>query len=203
MNMAGNRGCICSMLARRRLTRPERLEIIRERKTGVTHKALAAKFGVSERTVYYTLRTENDRKRDNRTRTKQVSVTLSPEELNAFDVVLAKHGIATRSEGVRRLVQSANGIFVPDEYLASELKGFRASLNQVGNNVTQIAKRLNEARLKGIAPVFGDRSLAQIRSLSGFVLDFADQVDLLARRRVEHVTLTANAVLKELADGEE
>ena len=200
MRLAGNRECICSMASRRRLTPEERQEIVRERLKGVTHAALAARFGVSERTVYYTLRTEKDRRRDTRVRTKQVSVTLTPEELRGFDEVLARHGVSSRSAGVRLLIQSANGVFQPDQHLAEELKSFRAALNRVGNNVTQIAKRLNEARAKGIAPVFGDRSLTQLRLLSGFVLDFADQVDALARRRVSHVTLEAHRALKDFSD---
>ncbi len=188
------------MASRRRLTPEERQEIVRERLKGVTHAVLAAQFGVSERTIYYTLRTEKDRRRDTRIRTKQVSVTLTPEELHGFDEVLARHGVSSRSAGVRLLIQSANGVFQPDQHLAEELKLFRAALNRVGNNVTQIAKRLNEARAKGIAPVFGDRSLTQLRLLSGFVLDFADQVDALARRRVSHVTLKAHSALKDFAD---
>ena len=188
------------MASRRRLTPEERQEIVRERLKGVTHAALAAQFGVSERTVYYTIRTEKDRRRDTRVRTKQVSVTLTPEELQRFDEVLARHGVSSRSAGVRLLIQSANGVFQPDQHLAEELKLFRAALNRVGNNVTQIAKRLNEARAKGIAPVFGDRSLTQLRLLSGFVLDFADQVDALARRRVSHVTLEAHRALKDFSD---
>ncbi|MEL6294689.1 MAG: helix-turn-helix domain-containing protein [Pseudomonadota bacterium] len=203
MRMAGNRECICSMVSRRRLTPAERKEIVRERCKGVTHRALAERFGVSERTVYYTLRTEKDRQRDTRVRTKQVSVTLTPQELQGFDQVLARHGIESRSAGVRCLIQSANGIFQPDQHLAEELRSFRAALNRVGNNVTQIAKRLNEARAKGIAPVFGDRSLAQLRLLSGLVLDFADQVDALARRRGSRVTLEAHNALKEFSDAPE
>ncbi len=188
------------MASRRRLTPEERQQIVRERLKGSTHAALAVQFRVSERTVYYTIRTEKDRRRDTRVRTKQVSVTLTPEELQGFDEVLARHGVSSRSAGVRRLIQSANGVFQPDQHLAEELKSFRAALNRVGNNVTQIAKRLNEARAKGIAPVFGDRSLTQLRLLSGFVLDFADQVDALARRRVSHVTLEAHSALKDFSD---
>jgi transposase-like protein len=191
------------MSKRKRLSRDERLAIVRERRNGVTHKALAQKFGVTERTIYYTLRTEKERKRDNSTRTKTVSVTLTPDELRQFDAVLSRYEITNRSEALRRLILSANGIFQPDEHLASELQGFRAALNKVGSNVSQIARRLNEARNKGIAPAFGIQSLNQVRALAGFVMEFADEIDLLARRRVEHVKLTARAELKELADGAE
>ena len=163
-----------SMSSRRKLTRDERLAIIRESEKGVSRKALAAKFDVTERTIYYTLRTERERRRESSIRTRQVSVTVTEEELQAFDAVLGKHGITSRSDGMRRLIQSANGIFIPDEHLASELNGFRAALNRVGNNGTQIAKRMNEANKKGMRPPFGTGSLAQMRSVAGFVLDFAD-----------------------------
>lgn len=191
------------MSKRKRLSRDERLAIVRERGQGATHKALAEKFGVTERTIYYTLRAEKGRRRDASIRSMTISVTVTPEELSSFDVVIGRHGIANRSKALRQLMQSANGIFQPDEHLADELGSFRASLNRVGNNVTQIAKRLNEAKNKGVAPVFGARSLDQIRLLSGFILDFADQVDLLSRRRVESVTMVAHDALRELADGAE
>lgn len=191
------------MPARRRLTRDERLAIIRESGKGVSAKALAARFDVTERTVFYTLRTEKERRRESSTRTRQVNVTLTEEELLAFDAVLGRHGIVNRAEGMRRLIQAANGIFAPDEHLISELHGFRAALNRVGNNVTQIAKRMNEANNKGLRPPFGQASLQHMRSLAGFVLDFADQVHLLARRRTDAVSLKVDRALKGLADGTE
>ncbi|MCA0948459.1 ribbon-helix-helix domain-containing protein [Salipiger pacificus] len=191
-----------SMSSRRRLSRDERLEIVRESGKGATAKALASKFGVTERTIYYTLRTEKERRRENSTRTRQVNVSLTEEELRAFDALLGKHGITNRAEGLRQLIQCANGVFQPDEHMVSELNAFRAALNRVGNNVTQIAKRMNEANKKGMRPSFGEGSLTQMRSLAGFVLDFADQVHSMAERRRSHLTLTVSAALKELADGE-
>lgn len=186
----------------RRLTREERLAIVREAAKGVTTRAIADKHGVTTRTIFYTLRREKERRRESGHRSVTFSVTVTPDEAAAFDAVLGRHGMASRADGLRRLIRASNGIFQPDEHLADQLQGFRASLNRVGNNVTQVAKRMNEAKQKGIAPAFGVSSLAQIRSLASFVLSFADEVDLLARRRSEGMTLTANAALKELADGE-
>ena len=191
------------MAERRRLTDLERLEIARESAKGVSSQSLAKRFGVTTRTIQYTVRREKTRKRDSGIRTASITVALTPEEVRAFDAVISRHGIPNRTVALRRLIQSANGIFQPDEHLADELRGFRASLNRVGNNVTQIAKRMNEANNKGIKPPFGQASLAQMRSLAGFVLDFADQVDLLARRRTSAITLLVNETLKDLADGEE
>jgi hypothetical protein len=42
-----------------------------------------------------------------------------------------------------------------------------------------------------------------MRSLAGFVLDFADQVDLLTRRRTDGISILVNEAMKELVDGEE
>jgi DNA-binding CsgD family transcriptional regulator len=190
------------MPSRRRLSDLERLEIVRETLEGVSSSVLAKRLGVTTRTIQYTIRRDQHRKRDSGIRTEAVHVTLTPEELEGFDALLARQGIKYRSDGLRRLIQSANGVFLPDEQLASELSGFRAALNRVGNNVTQIAKRMNEANNKGMKPLFGKASLAQMRVLAGFVLDFADQIDHLVRRRTDRIDLVVDGVLKELADGE-
>ncbi|GGA31861.1 MULTISPECIES: transposase [Rhodobacterales] len=191
------------MAKRHRLSDLERLEIVRESRRGVSAQVLGKRFDVTPRTIQYTVRKEQMRKRDSGIRTAQIGTTVTPEELRTFEALLGRHGVNSRSDGMRRLIQAANGILQPDEYLTDELKGFRAALNRVGNNVTQIAKRMNEANNKGIRPPFGQASLAQMRSLTGFVLDFADQVDLLVRRRTDRINLLVNEALKELADGEE
>ncbi|RLJ36228.1 hypothetical protein BCF46_3810 [Litoreibacter meonggei] len=191
------------MAGRRRLSDLERLEIVRETRKGVSAQVLGKRFGVTPRTIQYTVRREKLRKRDSGIRTAQIGTTVTPEELRDFEALLGRHGITSRSDGMRRLIQAANGVFQPDEHLADELKAFRAALNRVGNNVTQIAKRMNEANNKGMRPSFGPSSLGQMRSLAGFVLDFADQVDLLTRRRTDGISILVNEAMKELVDGEE
>ena len=191
------------MAGRRRLSDLERLEIVRETRKGVSAQVLGKRFGVTPRTIQYTVRREKLRKRDSGIRTAQIGTTVTPEELRDFESLLGRHGITSRSDGMRRLIQAANGVFQPDEHLGDELKGFRAALNRVGNNVTQIAKRMNEANNKGMRPSFGPSSLGQMRSLAGFVLDFADQVDLLTRRRTDGISILVNEAMKELVDGEE
>lgn len=191
------------MASRIRLSTLERFEIVREAAKGVSHQTLAKRFKVTDRTIRYTITREKNALRDTSARTKTISVTLTPKELAAFEVVMGKQNIKNRSDGVRRLIQAAAGIFQADEHLEDELKGFRAALNRVGNNVTQIAKRMNEANNKGMRPSFGPASLAQIRSLAGFVLDFADQIDLLTRRKTKAINLQVSKALRELADGEE
>ncbi|MGR3433636.1 MAG: ribbon-helix-helix domain-containing protein [Shimia sp.] len=187
----------------RRLTREDRLAIVREAANGVGVQALADKHGVTKRTVYYTLRRERDRRRDASHRSVTLTVTVTPDEAAAFDALWKGQGIGSRSDALRRLIRASDGVFQPDEALADELRRLRAALNQAGNNVTQIAKRLNEARQKGIAPAFGVASLAQVRALARFVLTLADEVDLLVRRRSRRITLVADGALKEFAHAEE
>lgn len=189
------------MPTRRRLTREERLSIVRDATKGVAIQAIANKHGVTTRTVFYTLRREKERRREAGHRSVTFSVTVTPEEAMAFDAVLARHRIASRADGLRRLIRASNGVFQPDEHLADELHGFRASLNRVGSNITQIAKRLNEAKQKGIAPAFGVASLDQIKSLAMFIRSFANEIDLLAQRRSKGMILTSNVALEELTDG--
>jgi hypothetical protein len=74
--------------------------------------------------------------------TAAVSLKVTPDELEALDAILAAAGIETRAEGLRRLIQAAGGVFVPDARLAAEMARYRASLNEVGNGVAQIAKQM-------------------------------------------------------------
>ncbi len=50
---------------------------------------------------------------------------------------------------MRCLMLAADDLLRPDEGMTDELKGMSAALNRVGNNVNQVARRLNEAKLKG------------------------------------------------------
>lgn len=190
------------MTKRKRLTPEQRREIVAAHRRGMPKSVLAKDFDVTPRAIQYTLRKAEQGRRDSGIRTETMSVTLTPDEMAAFDAVLSKNGIETRADGMRRLVQGSAGLFQPDVHLANELAGFRVALNRVGNNVTQIAKRMNEANNKGLRPQFSGEDLAQMRQLAGFVLDFADQVDLLARRRVEGISLSAEDALKGLVDAQ-
>jgi transposase-like protein len=189
-------------MPRRRLTPEQRRAIVAAGRRGERVSVLAERYGVTPRAVQYTLRQAERGRRDGGTRTETMSVMLTPAEMAGFDAALVRAGVPSRADGMRLLVQAAGALFQPDAHLADELAGMRAALNRVGNNVTQIAKRMNEATLRGARPPFSDRDLAQMRQLAGFVLDFADQVDLLARRRVEGVSLVVGDALRELADAE-
>ncbi|MCB1355928.1 MAG: transposase [Maritimibacter sp.] len=197
------------MTRTRRLTETEREEIVREAAGGVSTSELADRFGVTARAVRYTLKADADRQRDAAVATAAVTVKLTPEELAALDEVLAAAGIETRTEGVRRLIQAAGGTFVPDARLAGEMARYRASLHEVGNGVVQIAKRMTKANQMGLgseggaSAEFSELRLAQMRGLARFILDSADEIDLLLRRRRDSMQLSATAALREFAHAAE
>lgn len=205
MKVAGNRGAFFRMTRTKRLTETERAEIVREAADGVSTSELAERFGVTARTVRYTLKADADRQRDAAVATAAVTVKLTPEELAALDEVLTAAGIETRTEGVRRLIQAAGGTFVPDAQLAAEMARYRASLHEVGNGVVQIAKQMTQANRtgQGAGVEFTELRLAQMRGLARFILDSADEIDLLLRRRRDRVQLSATAALREFAHAAE
>ncbi len=193
----------------RRLTDAEKAEILREAAEGVSTSVLAERFGVTPRAIQYTLKADAERQRDAAVPVAAVSVKVTPEELAAFDEVLAAAEIETRTEGLRRLIQMAVGTFVPDAQLAAEMARYRASLHEVGNGVAQIAKQMTQANRMGqgagdgAGPEFSELRLAQMRGLARFILDSADEIDLLLRRRRDAMQLSATAVLREFAHAAE
>ena len=193
----------------RRLTQTERAEIIREAGEGVGTSVLAERFGVTPRAIQYTLKADDERQRDAAVATAAVTVKLTPEELAALDEVLSAAGIETRTEGVRRLIQAAGGTFVPDAQLAAEMARYRASLHEVGNGVVQVAKQMMKAsragQVEGSAAnaELSELRLAQMRGLARFILDSADEIDLLLRRRRDAMQLSATAALREFAHAAE
>jgi len=193
----------------KRLTQAERAEIVREAAEGVGTSVLAERFGVTPRAIQYTLKADEERQKDAAVATAAVTVKLTPEELAALDEMLAAAGIKTRTEGVRRLIQASGGTFVPDAQLAAEMARYRASLHEVGNGVVQIAKQMMKASRagqgEGSAPnaELSELRLAQMRGLARFILDSADEIDLLLRRRRDAMQLSATAALREFAHAAE
>lgn len=189
----------------KRLTDAQRMEIVREAADGVSTSVLAQRFGVTPRAVQYTVKSDAERQRDTAVPVLAVSVKVTSDEMARFDAVLASAGIETRSEGLRRLMQAAGGTFVADTSLAAEMVRYRASLNDVGNGVAQIAKQMQKANRagQGSGAEFSELRLAQMRGLARFILDSADEIDLLVRRRRDAMQLTAMAALREFVHAAE
>jgi IS30 family transposase len=90
------------MASRRRLSDLERLEIVRETRKGVSAQVLGKHYGVTPRTIQYTVKREKERRCDTGIRTASITVAMTPEEVRAFDVVISRHGIANRTEAVQQ-----------------------------------------------------------------------------------------------------
>ena len=196
----------------KRLTASQKMEIVREAAEGVSTADLSERFGVSRRAIQYTLKADAERQRDSAVATAAVTVKLTPEELAALDAVFSAAGIETRTEGLRRLIQAAGGTFVPDTQLAAQMERYRVSLHEIGNGVVQLSKRMAEANRRGqgeelgraqVAGPFSDLQLVQLRGLARFILDSADEIDLLLRRRRDAMQLEATAALREFAHAAE
>jgi len=181
------------------------MEIVREAAEGVSTSVLASRFGVSVRAIQYTLKADAERQTDAAIPVSAVSVKVTAAELEALDEVLTKAGIESRAEGLRRLIQAAGGVFVPDAQMAAEMARYRASLHEVGNGVAQIAKQMTQANRQGqgAGSEFSELRLAQMRGLARFILDSADEIDLLLRRRRDAMQLEATAALREFAHATE
>ncbi len=188
------------------------MEIVREAAEGVSTSVLAERFGVSPRAIQYTLKADAERQTDAAIPVSAVSVKVTAAELAALDEVLATAGIESRAEGLRRLIQAAGGVFVPDAQMAAEMARYRASLHEVGNGVAQIAKQMTQANRRGQGAVgavggtsaeFTELRLSQMRGLARFILDSADEIDLLLRRRRDAMQLEATVALREFAHAAE
>ena len=181
------------------------MEIVREAAEGVSTSVQAERFGVSVRAIQYTLKADAERQTDAAIPVSAVSVKVTAAELEALDAVLAKAGIESRAEGLRRLIQAAGGVFVPDAQMAAEMARYRASLHEVGNGVAQIAKQMTQANRQGqgAGSEFTELRLAEMRGLARFILDSADEIDLLLRRRRDAMQLQSTATLREFAHAAE
>jgi len=193
----------------KRLTEIEKMQIVREAAEGVSTSELAERFEVTSRAVRYVLKADAERQTDAAIPISAVSVKVTAAELAALDEVLAKAGIESRAEGLRRLIQAAGGVFVPDAQMAAEMARYRASLHEVGNGVAQIAKQMTRANRMGqgaegsTSVELTELRLAQMRGLARFILDSADEIDLLLRRRRDAMQLEATAALREFAHAAE
>lgn len=176
----------------RRLTDQERRQIVRERAKGVSVSAISASLKVSPKTVYNVLSRGRSAVSANDSRTRVLTLRVTDRDLRGFDAALARRGIVHRSDAMRCLMLAADDLLRPDAGMTDELRNLSAALNRVGNNVNQVARRLNEAKLKGERLPYTSARHAEIRDLAVLVFDMADQIQEMfrARRRVLDLEVT-------------
>lgn len=89
---------------------------------------------------------------------------LTPDELAAFDEVLARAGIENRTEGLRRLLQAVGGTFLPDVQLAAEMVRYWSSLNEVGRGQFVLKESSNAFTTPEVANALATRTAKGINT---------------------------------------
>lgn len=184
----------------RRLDHTTRQSIAKKIREGVRPEVLARDYGVTVRTIYRCAEFMRQIQIERGSRTEVVVCRVSPADLTHFDAKLKEAGIRNRSEALRNVIRNTNGMAMPDAELVKALTGMKGALNNVGNNVAQIAKRMNDAKNRGQPLPFSEEDHTAIRHLAGRVLDFADQVWSMAEGRRENLDLKISDELKRLAE---
>lgn len=157
----------------RKLTDEERRLIIKARAEGTPAAALARRFGVSPRTIYSTLR-KAEGPRHARTRT--VSARVSDRELEGFMAALEKRGITDRAAALRRLVGAADKILMPaDQAMIDRLAGWSADIQTHGAAINQIARKMNEAKLRGRPMPYTVEDDVTIRAMAVSLFEFIEE----------------------------
>jgi hypothetical protein len=162
---------------------------------------LASRYGVSLKSIYNAANHAKDRQAANGSRPRVIGLRVSDRELDNFDAALLSYGITNRTDALRGLMAAADRILKPDEKIAERLAGMSADLNRVGNNVNQLARRLNEANLRGEPPPYTAESHAHVRELTGLVIDMADQIQEMFRARRRELELEVTGALAYLMSG--
>jgi len=131
----------------RKLTDDERRQIIEARSWGTPAAVLAHRFGVSTQTIYNTL----SRAKGARPRlTTTISTRLSARQLAGFQAALARLGITDQPAALRRLMGAADILLRPvDPVVLAHLQAWGAQVATDGAAVNHIARKLNEAKLRG------------------------------------------------------
>ena len=157
----------------RKLTDDERRQIIEARAEGTPAAALSRHFGVSLRTIYNTLRKAE---RPGPARTRTVSARVSDRELAGFIAALEKRGITDRAAALRRLVGDADHILMPsDQEMIDRLAGWSAEIRTHGAAINQIARKMNEAKLRARPMPYTPEDDATIRVMVVFLFEFIEE----------------------------
>lgn len=165
------------MLYHRKLTDDERHQIIEARAEGTPAAVLAHRFGVSTRTIYNTLsRAKGARPGP----TTTISMRLSARQLAGFQAALARRGITDQPAALRRLMGAADILLRPvDQVVLDHLQAWGAQVATEGAAVNHIARKLNEAKLRGRALPFTDEDMTTIRTFAGGLVRFAEGFRIL------------------------
>lgn len=181
----------------RKLTDDERRQIIEARAEGTSAAVLAHRFGVSTRTIYNTLsRAKGPCPRP----TTTISTRLSARQLAGFQAALARRGITDQPAALRRLMGAADILLRPvDQVVLGQLQAWGAQVATEGAAVNHIARKLNEAKLRGRPLPFTDDDMTMIRTFAGGLAEFAEEFRILWEAQLAVKTREVDRALEGLA----
>ena len=161
----------------RKLTDDERRQIIEARAEGSSATTLGRRFGVSTRTIYNTLRRAKGARPS---QTTTISTRLSARELAGFQAALARRGITDQPAALRRLMEAADVLLRPaDQVVLDHLQAWGAQVTTEGAAVNHIARKLNEAKMRGLPLPFTEDDMTTIRTFAGGLVEFAKEFRIL------------------------
>jgi transposase-like protein len=181
----------------RKLTDDERRQIIEARAEGTSAAALARGFGVSTRTIYNTL---SRAKGARPALTRTISTRLSARQLAGFQAALDRRGITDQPAALRRLMGAADILLRPvDQVVLDHLQAWGAQVATEGAAVNHIARKLNEAKLRGRPLPFTDDDMTTIRTFAGGLVEFAEAFRSLWEAQLAAKTREVDKALEGLA----
>lgn len=181
----------------RKLSDDERRQIIEARAGGTPAAALARRFGVSTRTIYNTL---SRAKGARPALTRTISTRLSARQLAGFQAALARRGITDQPAALRRLMGAADILLRSvDQVVLDHLQAWGAQVATEGAAVNHIARKLNEAKLRGRPIPFTDDDMTTIRTFAGGLVEFAEEFRVLWEEQLAAKTREVDKALAWLA----
>ena len=181
----------------RKLTNDERRQIIEAHAGGTSVAALARRFGVSSRTIYNTLiRAKGPCPGP----TTTISTRLSARQLAGFQAALARRGINDQPAALRRLMGAADTLLRPaDPVVRDHLQAWGAQVATDGAAVNHIARKLNEAKLRGRPLPFTDDDMTTIRTFAGRLVECTEAFRILWEAQAAAKTRDVDKALEGLA----
>ena len=177
----------------RKLTDDERRQIIEARAEGTPVKAIARQYGVSRRTIYNTL---NKAQRTRQGRTQTISLRVSRRELAGLHAALERRGITDHAAAMRRLMGAADILLRPaDPVVLDHLQAWGAQVANEGAAVNDIARKLNEAKLRGRPIPFTNDDMTTIRTFAGGLVEFAEEFRILWGEQLAAMTREVDKAL--------
>jgi hypothetical protein len=177
----------------RKLTDDERRQIIEARAEGTPAAALAHRFGVSRRTIYNTL---NKAQGARQSHTQTISLRVSRRELAGFKDGMAKRGITDHPAALRCLMGAADVLLRPaNQSVIDQMQNWGTEIAAHGAKINHIARKLNEAKLRGHPIPFKDADMTTIRIFAGFFVEFVEDFRTLWEARQVAMTREVDKAL--------